>query len=108
MQLLATRPLPDAVICYNYNFMEAVCSAAAELRLRPYNDFDLFHFASAWEYHPWITDRKNMLVLPESELGALGARHILRRIMHEDTSELPTRLCGTLHLRPDAKQVELK
>ena len=108
MQLLATRPLPDAVICYNYNFMEAVCSAAAELRLRPYNEFDLFHFASAWEYHPWITDRKNMLVLPESELGALGARHILRRIMHEDTSELPTRLCGTLHLRSDAKQVELK
>lgn len=88
----------DAVICYNYNFAEALSAACADRALRPYHDFELFHFASAWEYHPWITDRKNMLVLPESELGALGARHILSRIMQKDVSGLPVSLCGVLHL----------
>ena len=99
VQLLSSQTdRPDAVICYNLNFTEALTAAAADLNLRPYRDFELIHFASAWEYHPWITDRKNMLVLPESELGILGARHILYRIMQKDVSELPVSLPGTLHL----------
>jgi DNA-binding LacI/PurR family transcriptional regulator len=99
LRLFETNPRPDGLIGYNFNHAEAAQAVAMSLRLRAYEDFRMIHFASAWEYHPWISNLKDLFVLPERELGALSAHHILRRIDGESTDDLPVRLKGKLCLR---------
>lgn len=103
LRLLEMNPRPDGLICYNFNNAEAVQSIAMSLRLRAYEDFQMIHFASAWEYHPWISNLKDLFVLPERELGALSARHILRCIENKNTDDLPIRLKGKLCHRKDIR-----
>ena len=97
LELIARLEQFEAVICYNFNYREAILWNAirAGIDLRPIR---LLHFASAWENNPTSCDFCDYVLLPEPELGRLGAQFILRTLRGEDARGCLSPPSGELHI----------
>jgi DNA-binding LacI/PurR family transcriptional regulator len=97
--LFNKKPLPQAIICYNHDYMDTAVHAMYERGLRHPADIEMVKFSSPWEKVIASSKFYTSLVLPENDLSKRGAKYILGVVSNRRDDSLLEPLTGELVVR---------
>ncbi len=93
---LSETKLPEAVICYNFDYAETLSYFMMQKGLRQGIDLEVIKFASLWEGYFGASRYYTRLVLPEAELSVNGVQFLLSSLQGKPDSGLLESLSGKL------------
>lgn len=97
-QRLLEGELPDAVVCSHFTYKNAATFAAMARGLVTPRNVELVHFASSWEFNPDTYDCQSFVLLPEMQIGQMGARYLYSCLQGKPDLAMLTPLSGVLHI----------
>ena len=97
--LFDRKKLPDAVVCYNFDYTDAASHIMNVKGIRHPDDIEIVKFASPWEGVMSSSTLYTSLMLPEFDLSRRGTQYILSIVSGKKDNSLIEPLTGKLKIR---------